>query len=293
MIMLQLKHVREIEAKTILTKSGLPGADWVINPYNGCSFGCMYCYAAQIGRWKHPDEVWGEYVDIKIHAPELLEKELRVLEKKNQSKNFGSIFFSSVTDPYMGLEAKYKLTRKCLEVLAHFGYEGEICIQTKSPLVTRDIDILSTFIDTKVGFTITTLDDKISRFLEGTAPRASARIKALEDLHKAGIKTYAFVGPLLPSSATKENVTTILDELTQVGISEVWFEHINLQKNIKDRLFEYLKNEAPELMIDFEKTETAQYRENLNAIISEAMVGRPFKMALGKVIFHRELPKKK
>ncbi len=293
MMMLQLKHLREIEAKTILTKSGLPGADWVINPYNGCSFGCMYCYAAQIGRWKHPDEVWGEYVDVKIHAPELLQKELSAFEKKCQSKNFGTIFFSSVTDPYMGLEAKYRLTRSCLEVLADFKYEGEICIQTKSPLVTRDIDILSKFIDSKVGFTITTLDDKVSRFLEVAAPPASARIKALEDLYKAGIKTYAFVGPLLPSSATKENIMNILDELTRVGISEVWFEHINLQKNIKERLFAYLKTEAPELIVDFEKTETAEYRENLNKIILEAMEGRPFKMALGKVIFHGELPKKK
>ena len=71
--------IREIRASSILIKSGLPAADWVINPYNGCLFGCMYCYAAQIARWKHPDEIWGNYLDVKINASELLKNELEKL----------------------------------------------------------------------------------------------------------------------------------------------------------------------------------------------------------------------
>jgi len=141
--------VNLVKAKSVFIKSGLPGSDWVINPYNGCSFGCMYCYAAQIARWKHPDEVWGTYLDIKINAPELLKKELDQLEKKLGGKNFGSVFLSSVTDPYVGMEAKYQLTRKCLEVLADYGYEGSVSIQTKSPLVTKDVDVLKRLKDVK------------------------------------------------------------------------------------------------------------------------------------------------
>src|SRR3990172_6515096 len=102
----------------------------------------MYCYAAQIARWKHPQEEWGTYLDVKVNAPELLNSELGHLEKRFDSKDFGSVFFSSVTDPYNGMEAKYKLTRKCLEVLADFGYLGTVSILTKSSLVLRDIDIL-------------------------------------------------------------------------------------------------------------------------------------------------------
>ena len=132
--------ISEIQAKSILTKSGLPGSDWVINPYNGCTFGCMYCYAAQIAQWKHPNEEWGTYIDVKINAPDLLKKELSNLERRFRSKNFGSIFFSSITDPYISFEAKYRITHQCLEVLVDFGYEGSIAIQTKSPLVTKDID---------------------------------------------------------------------------------------------------------------------------------------------------------
>ncbi|MDD3679273.1 MAG: radical SAM protein [Candidatus Shapirobacteria bacterium] len=283
-----------ITAKTILTRSGLPGSDWVINPYNGCLFGCMYCYAAQIALWKHPDEKWGTYLDVKTNAPELLGKELAKLEKRMKTKNFGSIFFSSVTDPYVGLESKYRLTRKCLEILADFGYKGDISIQTKSPLVVKDIDILNKIKDVAVGFTVTTLDDEVSRFLEVMAPPVSSRIKALKRLHEAGIPTYAFIGPLLPHFTSNiKKISELLDKLQEVGISEVWFEHINLSPKIKERLFSYLRKKSPELIADFNRADTQKYRDELEDVISQAMKGRNLKMGLGKVIHHRILPKKK
>lgn len=283
-----------VEAKSIFMKSGLPGTDYVINPYNGCLFGCMYCYAAQIARWKHPNEVWGTYLDVKTNAPELLKKELTNLEKKLKTKNFGSVFFSSVTDPYVGMEAKYQLTRKCLEVLADFGYKGNVSIQTKSPLVTKDIDVLKRLKDVTVGFTITTLDDKVSRFLEVMAPPVSARIQALKILHEAGIPTYAFIGPILPHFInSEEKINQLLDKLQEVGVREVWFEHINLSPKIKSRLFDFLKKESPELIPEFENADTEEYRERLEKIIYKAMKGRKLKMGLGKVIYHKKLPKKK
>lgn len=283
-----------IKAKSILIKSGLPGSDWVINPYNGCLFACMYCYAAQIAQWKHPDEVWGSYLDVKINAPELLKIELKKLEKKLGGKNFGTIFFSSVTDPYVGLEVKYQLTRKCLEVLADFGYQGEIAIQTKSPLVTNDIEILKRLKHVSVGFTVTTLDDKISRFIETKAPSVSLRIKALKKLHDAGIKTYAFIGPLLPYfTAREDKINELLDQLQAAGVKEVWFEHINLSPKIKARLYQYLKKESPKLIHEFDRANTKEYRDRLEQVINRAMKGRKLKMGLGKVIHHRDLPKKK
>lgn len=289
-----IPKINLLEAKTILTKSGLPGSDWVINPYNGCLFACMYCYAAQIARWKHPDEVWGTYLDVKINAPELLKAELEKLEKRFGKKDFGSIFFSSVTDPYVGLEAKYQLTRKCLEVLADFGYSGTIAIQTKSPLVIKDIDVLKRLKKVTVGFTVTTLDDKVSRFLETKAPPVSLRLKALKELHEAEINTYAFIGPILPHfTSNKTKINELLDKLQEVGVTEVWFEHINLSPKIKARLYQFLKKEAPELIPEFNQSNTEEYREKLERIIHTAMKGRNLKMGLGKVIHHRQLPKKK
>lgn len=279
---------------TIFVKSNLPGSDWAINPYNGCLFGCMYCYAAQIARWKHPDEEWGTYLDVKINAPELLKKELEKLRNKTGKKNFGSVFFSSVTDPYVGLEAKYKLTRKCLEVLLDFGYSGSVAIQTKSPLVTRDIDILKKLKKVSIGFTITTLDDKVSRFLETKAPPVTSRIEALEKLNKEGISTYAFIGPLLPYFTNEEKkINQILDKLQEVGVKEVWFEHINLNSKIKARLYNFLQKEAPQLIPEFKKADTQDYRNELNGIIKDCLKGRNLKIGLGQILFHRQLPKKK
>lgn len=283
-----------VKAKSIFTKSGLPGSDFVINPYNGCLFGCLYCYAAQIARWKHPDEEWGSYLDVKINAPQLLNEELRKLEKRLKTKNFGSVFFSSVTDPYVGMEAKYKLTRKCLEGLADFGYEGNISIQTKSPLVIKDLDVLKKLKNVTVGFTVTSLNDEVSKFLEVMAPPISSRIQTLKQLHDAGISTYVFVGPILPHFINNvHKIDELLDKLKEVGVSEVWFEHINLSPKIKERLFAYINKNSPELITDFEKADTQDYRDELEQIIRNAMEKRGLKMGLGKVIHHKSLPKKK
>ncbi len=286
--------VNLVKAKSVFIKSGLPGSDWVINPYNGCSFGCMYCYAAQIARWKHPNEEWGTYLDVKENASEVLKSGLEKLGKKLHKKDFGSVFFSSVTDPYVGMESRYQITRKCLEVLANFGYEGNIAIQTKSPLVTKDIDILKKLKKVTVGFTITSLDDKVSQFLEVNAPLVTSRLKALKELHNNGIATYAFVGPILPHFLTnKEKIEELLDKLQEVGVKEVWFEHINLSPKIKERLYIYLRKESPELIPVFDNANTQEYRENLDKVIQESVKARGMKLGLGKVIHHRSLPKKK
>lgn len=277
-----------------MTKSGLPGSDWVINPYNGCLFGCLYCYAAQIARWKHPDEEWGTYLDVKINAPQLLKEELIHSGKKLHSKDFGSIFLSSVTDPYVGLEAKYKLTRGCLSTLADFNYEGEVVIQTKSPLVTRDIDILHKLKKVSVGFTVTSLDDEISRFLEVKAPPVTKRIETIRQLTKEEISTYAFIGPILPYFVDREKeIEKILDKLVEVGASEVWFEFLNLNGKIKERLYTFLRKCSPELLPYFELAETKDCRRKLDEVILKAVKKRGLKMGLGKVIYHKELPKKK
>jgi len=183
--------VREVQAKTILSASKI--RDYVINPYIGCQHGCSYCYARFMKRFTGHLEPWGEFVDVKINAAELLQKEL--LKKK-----MGEVWVSGVCDPYQPLEAKYLLTRKCLELLAHYHWPA--IIQTRSPLVLRDIDIIKAAPEFSVGFSITNADDNIRRLFEPNAPPIKARIDALAVLHQAGIKTYAMIAPVLPRAET-------------------------------------------------------------------------------------------
>ncbi|MBN2675801.1 MAG: hypothetical protein JXR30_00945 [Alphaproteobacteria bacterium] len=137
-----MTEIHEIESKSILTRSNLPDADFVINPYTeGCEFGCHYCYASFMCRYVGKDiSEWGNFVHVKKNAVELLKKHLKHFKSWDSS-----IFFTSVTDPYQGVEAKYKLTQQLLQVLSDHQYPGLISILTKSSLVTRDINLFHTF----------------------------------------------------------------------------------------------------------------------------------------------------
>ena len=181
--------VREIIAKSILSKSKV--YDYVVNPYVGCSHSCRYCYAAFMKRFTGHRETWGEFVDIKINAPELLAREIK-------KKRVGRVWVSGVCDPYQSAEKKYKLTRRCLEVLLE--NQWPVTIQTKSSLVLRDIEILGQFNDIEVGFSITTADEKIRKLFEPGASPIKERIRALNVLHSRGIRTFAMIAPILPKS---------------------------------------------------------------------------------------------
>lgn len=279
-------EIKEVRAKSILTKSSLPDADWVVNPYLGCLFGCKYCYAAFIGRWKHPGKEWGEFLDVKINAPEVLKEELEKLEKKYRKKDFGSIFFSSVSDPYGLKEAEYQLTRKCLEVLADFKYEGMVSVLTKSPLVARDIDVFRK-LKSEIGLTVTTLEDKTVKFLEGLAPASLARIRALQKLKEAGIPVYAFVGPLLPYFvARKEKLEKLFGQLRLAGVKRVYVEHINLSPKIRERLYKYLKAVNPKLVFYFKRAENKNYRDTLKRIILPIVEKENLEIIGGKILYH-------
>ena len=181
--------IQEISAKSVLSKSQV--YDYAMNPYRGCSHACRYCYAAFMRRFTGHREPWGEFVDVKINAPELLAKEMK-------KKPMGRVWVSGVCDPYQAAEKKYRLTRKCLEIL--LGSDWPVTIQTKSSLVLRDIDILKTSAKVEAGFSITTADEKIRRIFEPGASPIKERINALKALRARGIKTFAMIAPLLPGA---------------------------------------------------------------------------------------------
>jgi DNA repair photolyase len=209
--------VKETQAKSILNKSQI--FDYCVNPYTGCQVNCRYCYARLfMKRYSGHKEPWGEFVDVKINAPEVLRKQLQRAKK-------GTVWISSVCDPYQPLEAKYELTRRCLKELLQKQFP--LNIQTKSKLVLRDLDLFKDFEEIEVGFTITTNDENIAVLFEPGAASSAERLKALEKLHSSGIRTFAFIGPLLPGNP--EKLVSDLDGL----VDRVFIDRMNYLSQIK------------------------------------------------------------
>jgi DNA repair photolyase len=283
---------KEVKAKTILTPCGIPGIDYVINPYIGCRFACKYCYASFMGRFVGKTIYdWGEYVYAKVNAPELLEKEVKKL--KNKGKGL-EIFLSSVTDPYQGEEGKYKLTRRCLEVLADYGFDGVVSILTKSNLVLRDIDIFKKLKHVIVGLTITSTDDGISRYFEKHAPGVTVRLETLKKLNTEGIKTYAFIGPLLPHFvAQTEELEKLFKALSKTGTKDIFIEHLNLAKYIRSRLLTEMKDVDQKILEKFYSSQSKNYRAELEEKISKLIVKYKMHLLKDMVIFHKEFQKLK
>jgi DNA repair photolyase len=183
--------VKSVVARSILQKSGLPGTEYVINPYTGCVHGCVYCYARFMKRFTNHPEPWGTFLDAKVNAPALLAKQI-VRAKR------GTIWFASVCDPYQPLEERFALTRRSLEVLA--GRDFPVVIQTKSARVRRDLDVIGRIPDVEVGFSIASEDETVIRMFERTSSPVGERIEVLREFKAAGISTFAFAGPLLPGN---------------------------------------------------------------------------------------------
>jgi DNA repair photolyase len=188
------RNIKEIKTRQVLTDTGIPGKRYCINPYVGCAHACRYCYATFMKRFTGHTEPWGSFVDVKANAPDVLMRQLRRSER-------GEIIMSSVTDPYQPVESRYMITRRCLEVMT--SYQFPLDILTKSPLILRDMEIIRRLEDVDVGLTITTDDDMMRRLFEPHAPPIGSRINALRELHRAGIRTYAFIGPVLPMNPDK------------------------------------------------------------------------------------------
>jgi len=182
-------NIKEVHAKTILSKSKVH--DYTINPYIGCEHACTYCYARFMKRFTGHGEDWGEFVDVKINAPDLLPHEVR-------KKRVGRVWISGLGDPYQPLEKRYELTRRCLEILSRHGWP--VTIQTKSPLILRDIELLKKFSGLEVTFSIATADEKIKQLFEPNSPPLKERIETLEKLHSEGIRTSAMIAPMLPNA---------------------------------------------------------------------------------------------
>ncbi len=183
-------RVETYDAHQILTPGAgyLSSYDYALNPYVGCAFGCSYCYAAFFAPFDK-QESWGDWVRVKQNAALKLTRMRRSLEDK-------TIYMSSATDPYQPIEQRLKLTRSLLPILSERG--ARLVVQTRSPLVTRDIDLLSQFSEVCVNFSITTDSDDIRKAFEPRNPPIQARLVAAASVAEAGVPVAITMTPLLP-----------------------------------------------------------------------------------------------
>lgn len=224
-----------IKCERALAPTGIDIAPYVINPYRGCGFGCIYCYSQKNKCFQKRNEKWGEFVDVKINCIDVLEKELKQQRPER-------ILLGSTTEVYQQIEEKYSLTKRVIKLINR--YNIPITILTKSSLILRDIDILH---NAKICFTINIDEDQLIKTYERNSPSVGERIHIVKMLRDKGIYTYVHVGPVLPGVTDIEDLMELCDGITDRLDFEsfnYWmspFEEINTKLSNKDIFYSETK----------------------------------------------------
>ncbi len=189
-------------------------------PYMGCAFGDLgcgvYCYAAELPIGLHAGKRWGTWVDAKANAAEALRRDLNTVRDPAALR----IFMSSATDPYQPAEARLRITRSVLEVFAEHPV-GLLVVQTRSPHVEKDFDILEQLPFAWLSMTMETDDDAVRRALTPTCPSIERRLITMQRARKQGIKVQAAVSPMLPANV--DRFTAILAESADFIVVDTFF----------------------------------------------------------------------
>lgn len=284
--------IKEIEAKNVITKSNLPVCDFSVNPYTGCSHACKYCYASFMKRFSNHPEPWGEFIDVKIWD-----------KIKNPKKYAGKeLFIGSVTDPYNPQEELYGRTRALLAELQGSG--AKLSIATKSDLILRDLDLIKTFPDARVSWSVNTLDEAFRDDMD-KAVSIERRLAAMKEFHKAGVRTTCFISPIFPGIT---DVKAIM-ERAKNQCNLIWLENLNLRGNYKAVIMDYIKEKYPALLPLYQEiyhrgsrsywealdTELKEYAAEigLDYVTNDDSISRPFNAppVIVNYFYHSEIKK--
>jgi DNA repair photolyase len=231
--------------RTIIARNNSPDVsfDQSINPYRGCEHGCIYCFArpthAYLGM--SPGIDFESRLFAKPNAAELLAKELSA-----PGYVVKTIAMGTNTDPYQPIEKKMRITRSILEVLREFRHP--VGIVTKSPLILRDIDILSEMAEmglAKVALSVTTLDRQLARMMEPRAGTPARRLQAIKALSEAGIPAGVMFAPAIPALNDGE-LEAVLRAASEMGARSAGYVLLRLPLEIKDLFREWLEGNVPD-----------------------------------------------
>jgi DNA repair photolyase len=191
------------------------GFDWTCNPYLGCSFGCSYCYAMFLPQNRRPKEEWGRWFQAKANAVELA--------RKQASKVAGqAVYLSSVTDPYLPAERGLGLTRGIVEALV--PHQPRLLIQTRGPLVVRDLGVIRRFQAVRVNFSIPTDSEAVRQAFEPKAPPLERRWQALAEIRAAGVSVGLCVTPMLPVDDVEAFVRRVVEFHPDVLVTQYFHD---------------------------------------------------------------------
>ncbi|WP_263365029.1 SPL family radical SAM protein [Edaphobacter bradus] len=283
-----LVEFRALNVRSILNKTASKRLVWMahsINPYRGCEFGCKYCYARYTHEFMELRDplAFERLIFLKQNAAWLLEQELRHIDPADE------IALGTATDPYQPIERRARITRSILEVFArHSGFH--LGIVTKSPLITRDIDLLTEIARRNrlvVHLTITTPDAALARLLEPRAPRPDLRLAAVKELRQAGIATGILCSPLLPGiTDTEEAIDRMARLAAEVGASFFAANPLFLKPCSRPTYMSFVREHFPSLEPEYARRfdhadfAAADYRRKLSQIVERARlrhkIGRRF-----------------
>jgi len=240
------------EARSILRpqKDERYGFGFALSPYRGCDHGCRYCYVREYPNALHGPGDWGGWVAPKVNAPELLWSQRHKLHQAR-------VFMASATDPYQPLERRYRLSRRCLEVLL-LCPTTEVIVHTRSPLVLQDLELLRDFGERlSVGFSIPTDDDTVRQIVEPHAPAIPSRWAAVERLAAAGIRVSIGVAPLM----AVHDARVFARRARTSGASNAWVGGLRLLK--QDPFYKVLADHG------WLKVLAPEYKEGIRAAFLE------------------------
>ena len=247
---------------------------WSVNPYVGCAFGCAYCYARYTHRWvldrtrdgesrarrsssrraircRRGSRSSGASSSSRTPADVLRERRCATDRKSISRCSRGdTIVIGTATDPFQPAERRFRVTRSVLEVLAeHPGLS--ICIITKSPLITRDIDVLqriNRISSLSIHLSLISLDRELARTLEPRAPTPEARLRALARLRENGIETGINVMPVLPAITDHPDaLERLVKAVAERGASYVNACALRLRSTARARYLPFIEQEFPHL----------------------------------------------
>jgi DNA repair photolyase len=209
-----------------------PHIGLTINPYQGCHHRCGYCYATYKWSPDFYDKIYG-----KINAPEILESEL----KRWRNASILPVMISSATDAYQYAEARFGITKRCIQVLQQ--YQIPFYVFTKSSLIQRDLDLFRNYSDNCfVVWSITTVDEKIKRIIEPGTPPITSIFDTIRKFVDSGINCCVNIDPIIPFiTDSDEHIRSIIDKCQEFGLRYISGSVLRLRNDIWTRIKEILE----------------------------------------------------